>query len=181
MGGLEELLNQGGWDSVDVFVRDMAFEPAQQGLKSQSMTELELCMVFKAQSGLERVHCEFLDYISPSRRLGYPRQGIQRQDLSYSLASLSKEKDIFLERGYELFLLNKTMKLLAKLDPRIAGNGTSPRIRIGRIGNSGYDLGTENGLGIMMDFYTTVTDEYRSERRLMKQLGNFNHPFVQSL
>jgi hypothetical protein len=135
MGDIADYFQQQGIKSVEVAVRENRGISEIKGVKKHDLSELELILSYKSQSGEYCSSGYFLGYIKPEQREMRSKEG-EKVNLDYF-----SDMPIDIERGRELYLLGRLMLFLSRIDPRISGSTTEdPCVRIAKIGKKEFDL-----------------------------------------
>ncbi|MFC1741443.1 hypothetical protein ACFL3V_02820 [Nanoarchaeota archaeon] len=154
MSQIASLSGQSGGAIFEVYTRETPAKPGASEPRYEQITQLELVIVAADSDGQSAEHPHFVDFITPDRREIRSKE-FETVNLDY----LARGEQMAVDRGWELYLLNKVMSVLAHIDPRIKGSDRQPVARITKVGNNEYDLGQ------MREFYETVTETYRSQRQ----------------
>jgi hypothetical protein len=168
MSELSSILRQLGGAEISVLVRDSPACPDPGKPKYEQMSQLELVFTATGQNGKRQEHAVFVEYIAPRRRRpGHGACG------SPTLEYFSCDGPLFVENGYELFLLTKVMEMIADVDPRVKGETGFPRARIVQVGNHAYDPVEMAGM------YELVNESFGDMQRYHRSRGEHNWPFEQ--
>ena len=135
MGDLADYFQQQGIKTVEVVVRENRGTSKEIKDKKRDLSELELILNYENPSGEHCTSGYFLGYIKPEQREVRSKQG-EPTNLDYF-----SDMSIDLERGHELYLMGRLMRLLSQLDPRISGSTVEkPCVNITKIGTKEFDL-----------------------------------------